>query len=98
MKRVNIGIVGLGNVGMGTIEVLTENHKQIALKLGFDLKIKAVCSRNVANKQLPPQLKGVFRTSDWREVVTSPEVDIVAELIGGTTVAKEVITTAIRER
>ena len=36
----NVGIVGLGNVGMGTIAVLTENAKQIKEKLGFDLKIK----------------------------------------------------------
>src|SRR3982751_5461612 len=98
MQRVNVGIVGLGNVGMGTIAVLTENQTQIALKLGFDLKIKAVCSRNIANKSLPPQLKNVVRTPDWREVVCNPEIDIVAELIGGTTVAKDVITAAIRER
>jgi homoserine dehydrogenase len=98
MQRVNVGIVGLGNVGMGTITVLTENAKQISQKLGFDLKIKAVCSRSVATKEFPPQLAKVFRTADWREVVQHPEVDIVAELIGGTSVAKEVIVAAIKER
>src|SRR5512141_2346839 len=98
MQRVNVGIVGLGNVGMGTIAVLTENAKQISLKLGFELKIKAVCSRGIASKELPAQLKNCFRTADWREVVSHPDVDIVAELIGGTTVAKEVISGAIRAR
>src|SRR5215213_8452693 len=98
MQRVNVGIVGLGNVGMGTIAVLTDNAKQIALKLGFELKVKAVCSRNVHTKELPPQLKNCFRTANWNEVVSPPDVNIVAELIGGTTVAKEVIAGAIRER
>src|SRR5919107_5710707 len=98
MQRVNVGIVGLGNVGMGTIAVLTENAPQISLKLGFDLKIKAVCSPTVHSKQLPPQLKNCLRTTDWREVVTSPDVDIVAELIGGTTVAREVIVASIKQR
>lgn len=98
MQRVNVGIVGLGNVGMGTIAVLTENAKQISLKLGFELKIKAVCSRTVHTRELPPQLKNCFRTDDWREVVSHPDVDIVTELIGGTSVAKEVISGAIRER
>jgi homoserine dehydrogenase len=98
MQRVNVGIVGLGNVGMGTIAVLTENANQISLKLGFELKIKAVCSRSVQSKELPPQLKSCFRTTDWREVVSHPDIDIVAELIGGTTVAKDLIAGAIRER
>ncbi len=98
MQRVNVGIVGLGNVGMGTIAVLTENQKQIALKLGFELKVKAVCSPRVASKAFPPQLSGALRTTDWREVVNHPDIDIVAELIGGTTVAKEVITGALKQR
>jgi homoserine dehydrogenase len=98
MQRVNVGIVGLGNVGMGTIAVLTENAEQISLKLGFDLKIKAVCSPTVHSKQFPPRLKNCLKTTDWREVVSSPDVDIVAELIGGTSVAREVIVGAIKER
>lgn len=93
-----MGIVGLGNVGSGTIDVLTENAKQISEKLGFDLRIKAVCSRNVATKRLPPSLSKVIRTSDWRELVAHPDVDIVAELVGGSTVAKEIIQCAIQQR
>jgi homoserine dehydrogenase len=98
MQKVNVGIVGLGNVGMGTIAVLTENAEQISTKLGFDLRVKAVCSRTIASKQLPPQLNKVFRTCDWREIVQHPDVDIVAELIGGTSVAKDVIVAAIKHR
>jgi homoserine dehydrogenase len=98
MQRVNVGIVGLGNVGMGTIAVLTENARQISLKLGFDLRIKGVCSRSVATKQLPASIKSVFKTTDWRELVSHPDIDIVAELVGGTTVAREILTCAIQER
>ena len=98
MQRVNVGIVGLGNVGMGTIAVLVENQKDICLKLGFDLRIKAVCSPNVGRKQFPAQLSGTMKTTDWREVVRNPDIDIVAELIGGTGVAREVILGAIHER
>jgi homoserine dehydrogenase len=98
MQAVNVGIVGLGNVGMGTIAVLTENAGQIKEKLGFELRIKAVCSRSVESKDLPSSLNGVPRTADWRDVVTDPDVDIVAELVGGVTVAKQIIQTAVRER
>jgi len=95
---VNVGIVGLGNVGMGTIAVLTENAKQIKEKLGFDLKIKAICSRSVMSLEMPDGLKGVYRTCDWRALVAHPDVDIVAELIGGTTVARELIEAAVNAR
>src|SRR5579875_3779566 len=90
---VNVGIIGLGNVGAGTVQILTENAGQIALKLGFPLRIAAVCSRNLENKPAPD---GAFRTTNWREVVDHPGVDIVAELIGGTTTAAEIIHAAIR--
>lgn len=94
MQPVNVGIIGLGNVGSGTLAILTENAEQIALKLGFPLKVAAVCSRSIGNKAIGPP-NGAIRTADWREVVCHPEVDIVAELVGGTGVAAEIIDGAI---
>lgn len=98
MQQVNAGIVGLGNVGMGALAILAENAEQIALKLGFRLNVTAVCSRNVHSKTLPATLGPVFKTDDWREVVTHPQVDIVAELVGGTVAAKEIIEAAIASK
>ncbi len=96
MKDVYIGIIGLGNVGSGTLAILAANADQIALKLGFRLKVAAVCSRSVASVTLPPGLgDDVVRTTDWRDVVSNPKVDIVAELVGGTGTAREMIDGAI---
>ena len=95
MQEVGVGIVGLGNVGLGTLSVLAGNAGQIALKLGFHLKVNAVCSRGVTGKQLPESLGPVFRTNDWRELVQRPDVQIVAELVGGTEVARQIVETAI---
>src|SRR5580692_11321272 len=96
MQEVNVGIIGLGNVGLGTLGILTENAEQIALKLGFHLRVKALCSPSIHAKKLPAGLDSVLHTSDWQEVVQHPEVDIVAELVGGTGVAREIIDAAIR--
>jgi len=91
MRDVHVGIIGLGNVGHGTLSILAANADQIALKLGFRLHVAAVCSRSVGSKTLPEGLGHVMRTTDWREVVGNPRVEIVAELVGGITVAREII-------
>src|SRR5215467_1951552 len=98
MEELQVGIIGLGNVGSGTLAILAENADSIARKLGFRLKVAAVCSRSVQTKQIPAALGDVFRTTDWREVVAHPDVQIVAELVGGTSVAGEIFEAAIAHR
>jgi homoserine dehydrogenase len=94
--EVGVAIVGLGNVGSGTVEILTENARQIEEKLGFKLRLKAVCARSFENKRLPDLPPEVIRTTNWQDVCCHPEVDIVAELIGGTGVAAQLIETSLR--
>jgi len=96
--EVTVGVIGLGNVGLGTLQILAENEKSIQEKLGFPLRVKAVCSRNVDQKKLPELPASVVRTPNWRDVVCDPEVDIVVEVIGGTGTAAQVIEEALRQR
>jgi homoserine dehydrogenase len=98
MQEVNVGIVGVGNVGSSTLKILAENGDQIAQKLGYCLKVTSVCSRSIHSKHIPESLGPVHKTTDWREVVTRPDVDIVAELVGGTSVASEIVDAAIANR
>jgi len=95
--EVGVGIVGLGNVGSGTLEILAANAHSIREKLGFPLNVRSVCSRNVQRKNLPIA-DGVKRTNDWREVVCDPEIDIVVELVGGTATAGHIIEESFRQR
>jgi len=97
MREVNVGIIGLGNVGMGTVEILVGNAVSIREKLGFPLKVKAVCSRSVQQKKLPDFGEPVMRTVDWNEVVSHPEIDIVVEAIGGTGLAGQIIERAVEK-
>jgi homoserine dehydrogenase len=91
VDAVNIGIIGLGNVGMGALSILAENRDHITEKLGFPLHVHSVCSRRVDSLTLPVDAK---RTSDWRTIVNDPQIHIVAELIGGCSTAKDVIESA----
>jgi homoserine dehydrogenase len=94
MRPVNVGIVGLGNVGSGTLKILAENTEQISHKLGFPLVVRAVCSPSVHRRTVPVP-DGALKTTDWHEVVAHSEIDIVAELVGGTRVAREILEAAI---
>jgi homoserine dehydrogenase len=81
---------------LGTLSILVETREAIAQKLGFPLRVAAICSPTVHAKTLPPGLDGgVLKTTDWREVAHHPEVEIVAELVGGTGVAREITNAAI---
>lgn len=95
MQAVRIGVVGTGNVGMGALTILANNADQISRKLGFPLEVSVVCSRGIAGRELPEKLGNVRRTTSWKDVVTDPEVDIVAELMGGTTDAAALLHAAI---
>ncbi|MEZ5352998.1 MAG: homoserine dehydrogenase [Bryobacteraceae bacterium] len=97
MRDISLGVVGLGNVGSGALTILAENADAIGEKLGFRLRVAMVCSRGVDKVDLPPALAGAVRTTDWRDVVASPDVEIVAELVGGVTVARDLILAAIAQ-
>ncbi len=95
--EVTVGIIGLGNVGSGALQILTENAASIQEKLGFPLRVKSVCSRSVQQKKLPPLAANVCRITDWREVVSDPEIDIVVELIGGTSTAGQILEESLKQ-
>jgi homoserine dehydrogenase len=96
--EVKIGLIGLGNVGSGALQILSENAGRIQEKLGFPLRVQAVCSRNVHQKKLPALPGLVTRTTDWKEVVSDPGIDIVVELVGGTATAGHIIEEALLQR
>lgn len=94
MKPVNVGIVGLGTVGSGTFNVLARNAEDIGRRVGRALQVTHIGAR----KENPNcDTSGVKVSSDIFEVVNDPEVDILVELIGGTTVAREVVMQAIAQ-
>ncbi len=81
-ETLHIGIVGLGTVGVGTYKILTQNKELLSVRCGKKLEISAVSSRD-ASKDRGIDLSGVRWFKDPLEMATSPEIDIVVELIGG---------------
>ena len=94
MKPINVGLLGIGTVGGGTFNVLTRNQEEITRRAGRPIAISVVAVRNVAlaNEIVAGRCRV---TDDAFSVVTDPDVDIVVELIGGYTVARELVMKAI---
>ena len=96
-RTVRIGLAGLGNVGLGVFKNLQKSGGLLRERTGFDLQVTRVAVRDPAKPRdavLPP---GVI-CSDWREVVADKSVEIVTELIGGTTEAFELVCAALRAK
>ena len=92
MKRINIGICGLGTVGSGTVNVLSRNLVDINARAQCDIHLAHIGAR----RDNPAcDTSSVKISRDIFEVVNDPQIDIVVELIGGTTIAKDVIMTAL---
>jgi len=94
MKPVKVGLLGIGTVGSGTFHVLERNREEITRRAGRQIEIAMVAARDLAKARsiVGP---GIPVVDDVRAVVTNPDIDIVVEVIGGTTVAKEAILAAI---
>jgi len=94
MRPIRVGLLGIGTVGGGTWEVLNRNADEIRRRAGRAIEITHVADKDLARarKLLAGKAKVV---ADAFEVARSPEVDIVVELIGGITVAKELQLEAI---
>jgi homoserine dehydrogenase len=92
VKAVKIGICGLGTVGSGTYAVLTRNAAEIAARVGADIEVIEIGARR-DNPNCDTGSVAINR--DVFAVAENPEVDILVELIGGTTVAKELVLKAI---
>ena len=88
----NIGICGLGTVGGGTFNVLRDSAALITARAAAQLRVIHVGARHDSSTC---DLAGIRVSRDIFEVARDPEVDILVELIGGTTVARELVEAAI---
>jgi homoserine dehydrogenase len=97
MKPIRIGLLGSGTVGAGTIAVLSRNQEEISRRVGRKMEIASIYARTPAKAQKAVQDAGIacMITGDAHSIVSDPSIDIVVELMGGTTLAKELVLAAI---
>lgn len=94
MKSIQVGLIGIGTVGNGTFRVLARNQAEIRRRAGRGIEISMVAARNVerARSLVGPD---VVVLADPFAIVNHPDIAIVVEVMGGTTVAKDLVMQAI---
>ena len=94
MKPVNIGLLGIGTVGLGTYRVLNRNQEEIQRRAGRNIRISMVADIDVERARSLVGADCVV-VNDGRQVIANPDIDIVVELIGGYGIAYELVMAAI---
>jgi homoserine dehydrogenase len=94
MKPIQVGVMGLGTVGGGVFEVLRRNQEEIRRRAGRGIEVTMVSRRDLAKAKA--QVGDAAQVvADPRAIIANPEIDIVVELIGGTTLARALVLEAI---
>jgi homoserine dehydrogenase len=93
-REIGVALLGLGNVGAGVITLLEENATAIEARLGAKLKVRAIAVR-AFDKRRRVEVDPALLTTDIEGTLRRPDVDIVCELIGGTSDARVAVMSAI---
>lgn len=94
MKPIKVGILGLGTVGCGVVNVLTRNHQEISRRAGREILITHGAARNILQKRTC-DTTSINLSATGLDVVDHPDIDVVIELMGGITPARELIMRAL---
>ncbi|MFA4988750.1 MAG: homoserine dehydrogenase [Candidatus Omnitrophota bacterium] len=96
MRRINIGLIGLGNIGCGVVKILQQRRSLIAQKIGIEILIKRICDKDILAKR-DVRLDKDCLSRNVNDVLDDPQIDIVVELIGGIDPARDFILGALKK-
>ncbi|HET19421.1 MAG TPA: homoserine dehydrogenase, partial [Chromatiales bacterium] len=94
MNPVKVGLLGLGTVGGGTVNVLRRNQDEISRRAGRGIEVVAASARRIDAPRIC-DTTGIRLTTDPFTVVNDPEVEVICELMGGVEPARELVLRAI---
>lgn len=94
-KKINVGLIGFGNVGSAVVKILREKNKLLTEKTGLQINIKKICDQDIYSKRSVAVDKNLL-TPNPKDILLDPQIEIVVELVGGVHPAKEYITEALK--
>lgn len=97
MRKINLGLIGLGTVGVGVVKVFSKNKEFIESKLGVSLEIKKIADLDITTSR-GVDIDPKKLTTKAEEIISSPEIEIVISLIGGIHPEEEFILSALKNK
>ena len=97
MRNINVGIIGFGTVGSGVARALLEKRAYLKRRLGASVNLVKICDKDLRRKRSVSPDRNLL-TRDANDVINNPEIDIVVELVGGISPARELILRAINNK
>jgi homoserine dehydrogenase len=94
---IKVGLLGMGTVGSGVLKILEMNKEQIKNRAGAAIEVKKILVRDL-HKERPVKVDRQQLTTDPRDILHDPEIDVVVEVIGGTGDARRYIEEALRNK
>lgn len=95
MQQVNLGMIGGGTVGSGVYHALQLNGPLMASRIGVKVELRKIAVK-AFDEPRPYPIPRSLMTTNWQEVVNDPAVNVVIELVGGTTIARTIILAALK--
>lgn len=92
-----IGIIGLGTVGEGVLKVLIKEQENIKIKSRANIEVKYACDLNI-DRSFSFEFDKSILTTNYKQILNDPEIKLVVELIGGETIAKDIIIEAFKSK
>jgi len=96
MKKINIGLIGFGNVGSGVVRILQQRKSLLAQKIAIEINIKKICDKDITRKR-DIKVDRSLLTANADEIINDPQIDIIVEVMGGINPAKEYILSALKK-
>jgi homoserine dehydrogenase len=95
-NQIRVGLVGAGTVGSGVVEILSQHGDLLEERVGVPVVLAKVADRD-PRRAKALGLKPQQFTTSWEELVSDPDIHLIVELVGGTTIAKKIILSALKQ-
>lgn len=97
MKKISIGLLGLGTVGSGVVTILTNHQDKLMHQVGCPIELKKVVVQDL-HKERSVEVDQSLLTKNVDEVINDPEIDVVIEVMGGVEETRKYILAALRNK
>lgn len=97
MDTISIGLLGLGTVGSGVVTIIENHQDKLMHQVGCPVKVKKILVKDL-NKARPVEIDAAKLTTDPEEIINDPEIDVIIEVMGGTSETKNYMMRALKNR